>query len=106
MRKRVFVVAAVGDLLAQFLLRLPEIVHKTPCVCVAAATTTKKKKKRRRRRLLITMATVVFLLLWVLFFASLFIVHSLDKNSVARSCQRDLFLPSSDVIGSSFARNY
>jgi hypothetical protein len=40
------VVAAVGDLLAQFLLLLPEIVHKTPCVCVAAATTTKKKKKK------------------------------------------------------------
>ncbi len=39
-------VAAVGDLLAQFLLLLPEIVHKTPCVCVAAATTTKKKKKK------------------------------------------------------------
>lgn len=40
-------VAAVGDLLAQFLLLLPEIVHKTPCVCVAAATTTKKKKKKK-----------------------------------------------------------
>lgn len=39
-------VAAVGDLLAQFLLLLPEIVHKTPCVCVAAATATKKKKKK------------------------------------------------------------
>ncbi len=43
-------VAAVGDLLAQFLLLLPEIVHKTPCVCVAAATTTKKKKKKKKTK--------------------------------------------------------